>query len=73
MKRSDMIKILADSYWKYMNSSDPEVDTDLKLHSRVLQDLEDAGMLQPGFDSGLYDRTNCENYFINDWEQEGEE
>jgi hypothetical protein len=45
MKRSDMIKILRDSFLEHMNCQC--CSTDEELYSKVLQILEKAGMLPP--------------------------
>lgn len=45
MKRSEMLKVLRDSFLYQMNVE--SVTTDDEMYSNILKDLEDAGMIPP--------------------------
>lgn len=64
MKRSEMLKILQDSFIYHMNPAGP-AETDEEMYSNILADLERAGMIPPisHFDLGLEH---------NEWESENE-
>lgn len=47
MRRSEMIKILQNSFLEHMNCSYDCCSTDNELYSKILIDLEKHGMLPP--------------------------
>lgn len=46
MKRSEMVKVLRDSFVKHMNPNGP-ANNDYLMYSFILRDLEVAGILPP--------------------------
>lgn len=68
MKRSSMIKVLADSFWDRMN--DDSILSDTEMYSAILADLEEAGMLPPEIVSKIYLRSECDYMWINEWDKE---
>jgi len=66
MKRSDMVKYIQvklESIGYTGNSDDGE---------KILDFIEEKGMLPPEIDSGLYSRADCQNYWVSEWEEEDE-
>ena len=61
MKRSEMVKILRDSFIYHMNPTGP-AETDEEMYSNILMDLENAGMHPPV--------VTYDNYRIMEWEKE---
>ena len=47
MKRSEMLKLLKESFTKHMHQIDCTCETDAEMYEHILTDLENAGMLPP--------------------------
>lgn len=47
MRRSQMVEILREAVFNHMNCDADCCQTDEELYSKVLKELEDAGMLPP--------------------------
>lgn len=62
MKRSTMVQLLRDSILNHMNCQDC-CETDEDLYSRVLEEIENSGMLPPSYKDFDYG-------YISEWESE---
>lgn len=49
MKRSEMVEILRSSFIEHMNCSENCCKNDEEMYSSILKDLENTGMLPPGY------------------------
>jgi hypothetical protein len=69
MKRSEMVKILADSFWKHMNCDCCE--TDEIMYDTILKELEEKGMLPPPIQMEYEDLSGYTQYtMLPGWEDE---
>ncbi len=65
MKRSDMVSKIQDIMIEQFAEPFSKEES-----SRLLQALEDLGMVPPEIDSGIYIRSECANAMVNEWEPE---
>lgn len=72
MKRSEMVKVLQDSFLYHMNNSPPDemFDTDEKMYDRILLDLEVKGMKPPS--TNVYLPEVGTEVLMNKWDKESE-
>ena len=76
MKRSNALKLICnqldflDSCFQGARESFSE--DELKRADVILTTLESAGMLPPEIDSGIFNRADCANYWVSEWEEEDE-
>ena len=72
MKRSKMVKLLADAYWKHMNCGPECCVDDVAMYSNILKMLEQAGMRPPLSTDVYEDLGGYTQYGLVDkgWEDE---
>ena len=74
MKRSEMLKIIQDSFNYHMNPPGPTADTDEEMWNRILKDIENVGMLPPIRTEKQKERYDGAHYYpvrkVYSWEPE---
>ena len=70
MKRSKMVEILRSAFLEHMHCSADCCDTDEKMYSAILKELEDSGMSPPDWEGIVYCMIDDELIVPPRWQPE---